>query len=198
MFTDKHKHWLLLFVLLLGAIATGSLSYGLSVDDFLPHAAEYAQEVLGEFETDVLDDTVAPSPSSDQREVALVARVVDGDTIVLADERRVRYIGVDTPETKAPNTPVQCFGEEAFEYNHQLVAGKYVELEKDVNDTDRYGRLLRYVYIDGAMVNLTLVEEGYAVARSYPPDIAHQDALREAEQRARQAEAGLWSSCPVE
>jgi len=126
------------------------------------------------------------------REKARVSQVVDGDTIKLSDAKKVRYIGIDTPETKHPSKPQGCFGKEAAEKNRQLVAGKEVELEKDVSETDRYGRLLRYVYVDGQMVNLTLVKEGYAKATSYPPDVKYQDLFRQAEKEARQKQLGLW------
>ena len=96
---------------------------------------------------------------------ARVTRVVDGDTIEVSMEGRrytVRYIGVDTPESVAPGQPVECYGREASRRNRELVEGRTVLLEKDVSETDRYGRLLRYVWADGVMVNAVLVAEGYA------------------------------------
>ena len=123
-----------------------------------------------------------------------VSRVVDGDTIVLADGRKVRYIGINTPETVDPRRPVQCFGTEASAFNHTLVAGKTVRLEKDISETDKYGRLLRFVYLeDGTLVNETLVREGYASASAFPPDITKQDLFFAAEREARAAHAGLWN-----
>lgn len=143
-----------------------------------------------------------PSPEilSANLEQVGVVRVVDGDTIRLEDGRTVRYIGIDTPETVAPNTPVECFGKEASEFNRQLVEQKTVWLEKDVSETDRYGRLLRYVYLEpsaslSAQVNYRLVEQGYAYSSSYPPDIKWQDALQKAAQTAQAQQAGLWSQC---
>lgn len=130
-------------------------------------------------------------------EVTQVKRIVDGDTIELADGRKVRYIGVDTPETKHPTKKQECFGQEASQRNQELVEGKTVKLEKDISETDRYGRLLRYVWVDDQLINLTLVKEGFAAASSYPPDIARQAEFRQAEQLAREAEVGLWHSCPV-
>ncbi len=126
-----------------------------------------------------------------------VVRVVDGDTIeVLIDGRKktVRYIGIDTPETVHPSKPVECFGVEASNKNKELVVGKKVRLAKDVSETDKYGRLLRYVYVDDTFVNLTLVQEGYANALSYPPDVAFNEEFRKAEQEAREDRRGLWGS----
>lgn len=146
---------------------------------------------------------IEPSPyvlgTQDQPgwEVAQVKRIVDGDTVELIDGRKVRYIGVDTPETKDPFQEPQCFGLEASEQNKQLVEGKTVRLEKDVSETDRYGRLLRYVWVDDQLINLILVKNGFAFASSYPPDIAKQTEFRNAEREARAAGLGLWSSCPL-
>jgi len=136
----------------------------------------------------------SPSPTATQ---ATVKRVVDGDTIELESGEKVRYIGMDTPETKSPTKGVQCYGHEASLRNQQLVEGKVVTLEKDVSNTDRYGRLLRYVSVDGVSINHQLVAEGYALASSYPPDIARQAEYRAAEAEARTKGLGLWSSCPA-
>lgn len=124
-----------------------------------------------------------------------VQRVIDGDTIELNTGERVRYIGINTPETKHPSKGVECFGPEASKFNTQLVKGKTITMEKDVSDTDRYGRLLRYIYVDDLFVNLELVKQGYAYSSSYPPDVKHQDRLREAESYARSNKLGLWNDC---
>ena len=142
----------------------------------------------------VLGSQLSPSPS--HREFAIVKNVIDGDTIELQDGRKVRYIGMDTPETRHPQRGVECFGKEASMRNTELVGGKTIELQKDVNEIDRYGRLLRYVWVENIFVNKQLVEEGYAVASAYPPDIAHQDELDRAEVSARENQKGLWSGCP--
>lgn len=125
----------------------------------------------------------------------LVKRVIDGDTIELATGERVRYIGIDTPETVDPREEVGCFGKEASQRNKELVEGKKVRLEKDVSDLDSFGRLLRYVYAGDEFVNLTLVQEGYARASSYPPDIKYQEIFRTADAEARQKGSGLWGEC---
>ncbi|GEM_PF-2617874 len=130
-------------------------------------------------------------------EQVVVKRVVDGDTIVLTDNRRLRYIGIDTPETVHPQKPVECFGKEAKEFNRQLVENKTVYLETDVSETDRYGRLLRYVWVDGEMVNEKLVREGYAYVSTFPPDVKHQELFVQAQQEARESNKGLWGQCPV-
>jgi len=121
-----------------------------------------------------------------------VTNVVDGDTIKIETGEVVRYIGIDTPETVAPNKPVQCFGKEASAKNNELVEGKTVELSKDVSEKDRYGRLLRYVWTGETMINEQLVKEGYARASTYPPDVKYQDRFLAAEKEAREKNAGLW------
>ena len=123
-----------------------------------------------------------------------VLRVIDGDTIELENGQKVRYIGIDTPETVDPRRDSQCFGKEASLYNKTLVEGKEIYLEKDISQTDRYGRLLRYIYLEenGISINEQLVKEGYAVASSYPPDIKYQEKLRLTEQEARNNQKGLW------
>jgi len=119
-----------------------------------------------------------------------VTRVVDGDTIVVQGNYRVRYIGIDTPEIRPY---LEAGGVEAWQANRQLVEGKRVRLERDVSETDRYGRLLRYVYVDGVFVNAELVREGLARAKAYPPDTGYQDYLEEMEQQARLAGRGMWA-----
>ena len=128
---------------------------------------------------------------------AAVTRVVDGDTIrvqIDGQEYRVRYIGIDTPETVDPRRPVGCFGKEASERNRQLVEGQTVGLEKDVSETDSFDRLLRYVWIEDRMVNATLVEEGYALASTYPPDVRYSVRFAALQSEAREAARGLWGA----
>ena len=129
---------------------------------------------------------------------AQVTRVVDGDTIEVSiggTLYRVRYIGIDTPETVAPDRPVGCYGPEASAANKALVEGKTVTLEKDVSDMDQYGRLLRYVYVGSTFVNAELVRQGYAHAYTYPPDVKYTPYLLGLQQEARDAHRGLWGSC---
>jgi micrococcal nuclease len=121
-------------------------------------------------------------------EYAQVAFVVDGDTLELLDGRRVRYIGVNTPETGRP------YAAEALALNESLVAGQEVWLETDVQESDVYGRLLAYVWVDDVLVNLELVRQGYANAYTVPPNGRYTDAFVRAEEEAREAERGMWTS----
>jgi micrococcal nuclease len=142
----------------------------------------------------------AADPGSRGGTTARVLRVVDGDTIIVqldGRRERVRYIGIDTPESVAQNQPIACFGREASEANKALVSGKTVRLERDISDRDRYGRLLRYVYVDGAFVNGELVRRGYASAITIQPDVRENDRLRSLEREARESGRGLWSACGV-
>jgi micrococcal nuclease len=135
--------------------------------------------------------------SSELSEV-VVTKVIDGDTIELDTGEKLRYIGIDTPETKHPNKKIECFGEEASLINEELLLGKTVTLEKDVSETDRYGRLLRYVYVNELMVNEYLVRHGFAQAVSFPPDVKYQERFKEAERLAREENLGLWGNCVIE
>lgn len=125
--------------------------------------------------------------------VAKIERVIDGDTIKLDTGEKVRYIGIDAPEM----SPVECFGKEAFARNKELLEGKEIKLEKDVSDTDKYGRLLRYVYVTKndteIFVNDYLVRNGFANYSGYPPDIKHQKEFQEAEKEAKENKRGIWA-----
>ena len=123
-----------------------------------------------------------------------VEQVVDGDTIVVSGVGKVRYIGIDTPETVHPRKPVEYFGHEASAANRKLVDGKVVALEYDVGRTDRYGRTLAYVWVGDVMVNAWLVENGYAQVSTYPPNVRHTDKFLALQQTARAEGRGLWGS----
>lgn len=133
----------------------------------------------------------------ENRQTVKVVRVVDGDTIEIEGGQKVRYIGIDTPETHDPKRPVGCFGKEAAAKNKELVEGKEITMEKDVSQTDRYGRLLRFVYVDNIFVNDYLVRQGYAHASTYPPDVKLAQQFKQAEQEARENNRGLWNSCRI-
>ncbi|MGE3795925.1 MAG: thermonuclease family protein [Dehalococcoidia bacterium] len=128
---------------------------------------------------------------------AQVVDVVDGDTLdVRLDGKvqRVRLILVDTPEVFGG---VQCYGREASTYTKSLLpAGTALRLERDVSETDRFGRLLRYAYLDdGRLVNEVLVRDGYGRVATFPPDLKLVERMRAAEREARDARRGLWGGC---
>ena len=132
---------------------------------------------------------------------AVVLDVVDGDTVDLDIDgtvERVRLIGIDTPETVKPNTPVQCYGPEASAYTKSILpASTPVRLERDAEARDAYGRLLGYVYraTDGMFVNLAIVAGGYARPFPFEPNTTHADRFADAARAARQAHLGLWGAC---
>jgi micrococcal nuclease len=129
-----------------------------------------------------------------------VVRVVDGDTIRVAlggRVERVRYIGIDTPESVKPDTPVQCYAHRAAIENARLVARERVRLVLDVESRDRFGRLLAYVYRrrDGLFVNAALVRGGFAHTLTIPPNVRFAERFRGLAAQARRAGRGLWSAC---
>ncbi len=132
-----------------------------------------------------------------------VVRVVDGDTVIVrvhGEDETVRLIGIDTPETKHPTKPVQCFGPEASAFTKQLLPeGTRVRLERDVEARDHFGRLLAYVYRsdDGLFVNLELARLGYARPLAISPNNAHARDVGEAVRRAQAERRGLWQACPA-
>ncbi|GEM_PF-4771040 len=123
-----------------------------------------------------------------------VKYVIDGDTIILQNREKVRYIGIDAPERGG------CWYETAKRYNQRLVAGQTIQLEKDKSNRDRYQRLLRYVYLEKTnppqriFVNLELIKAGLAQAKEYKPDTKYHHLFSEAEKVARQNKLGLWSN----
>lgn len=134
-----------------------------------------------------------PTPSFDPpkagrqdgaKELAVVKRVIDGDTIELSDWRKVRYIGINSPEMTDKRAEILCFAKMAKAENQKLVEGRTVEMEKDVSDKDKYDRLLRYIWIDGKMVNETLISGGFAKVATYPPDVKYKDLFLEAQKSA--------------
>jgi micrococcal nuclease len=144
------------------------------------------------------DPALAPNGAASAR----LERVIDGDTIVArvgGREERVRYIGVDTPETVKPDTPVQCFGPQAHALNARLLgaAGAPLTLRFDRELRDRYGRLLAYVYraADGLFVNGRLVDAGAARTLTIAPNTAHAAHLSALQHTARAAGRGLWTAC---
>lgn len=125
-----------------------------------------------------------------------VKRVVDGDTFVInynGKDEKVRLIGVDTPESVKPNSPVEHYGKEASNFTKKLINNQYVKLEFDVQQRDKYGRLLAYVYLkDNRMLNKILLEEGYACIMTIPPNVKYADEFLKLQKTARENKKGLW------
>ena len=133
------------------------------------------------------------SPSSLQNSaVATITKVIDGDSVVLSTGEEVRYIGIDAPEVQSGG----CFATEAAKANSDLVLGKEIKLSKDASETDKYGRLLRYVYVDGVFINDYLVRNGYAKVMTISPDTKFSDKFILSENYAKENKLGLWRECP--
>jgi micrococcal nuclease len=126
-----------------------------------------------------------------------VVRVVDGDTIIVdidGTEERVRFIGVDTPESVHPDQSKNVeYGEIASEFTKSMLEDQSVTLEYDVQERDRYGRVLAYVYLDGEMFNKTLLEEGHAQVATYPPNVKYVEDFTAIQEKARDEEKGIWA-----
>lgn len=138
----------------------------------------------------------------DDRNWVKVARVVDGDTFEIANRgktEKVRLIGVDTPETVKPNSKVEPYGPEASSYTKKLIEGKKVRLEFDVQERDKYGRVLAYVYLeDGTFLNARLLEEGLATIMTVPPNVRMADYFLGLQKKAQKAKKGIWEKMPFE
>jgi micrococcal nuclease len=159
-----------------------------------PSAADIAQTVTG------------PGPVTPN---AVVHHISDGDTVVVrftanngqpGQTESIRLIGIDTPETKRPNTPVQCFGPEASSFTAALLPdGTQVRVERDVEERDQFGRLLGYIFRagDGLFINEALARYGYAQQLTYPPNVAYVDRFGAAVGLARDEGRGLWLACPL-
>jgi micrococcal nuclease len=132
---------------------------------------------------------------------ATMVSVVDGDTIdvnIKGHRERVRLIGIDTPETKKPNTPVQCYGPEATKFTKSLLpADAPLHLERDIVARDDFGRMLAYVYLagDGEFVNMAIITKGFARPLTIPPNSTHADEFIEAARVAEADNIGLWARC---
>ena len=125
---------------------------------------------------------------------ARVQRVIDGDTVVLENGRHVRLIGINAPEYEPWKKIIQPYGKEAKEFLTRLIDGKTVEIEEDVEKTDKYGRALAYLWLpDGRMANVLVVREGLARARYYKPNGAHRQEFSQEEKAAKAAQKGVWS-----
>jgi micrococcal nuclease len=149
----------------------------------------------------VLLGSVASAQPSGTVLEGVVLRVVDGDTVhvgVAGRIEKVRYIGVNTPELHHPTRGEESGGRAALAVNRDLVTGKRVRLELDVQVRDRYGRLLAYVWVAGVMVNAELVRRGFAQVMTVPPNVRYQVLFLELQREARQAGRGLWRPVSIE
>ena len=132
------------------------------------------------------------STPSNAQDSARVKRVIDGDTLLLTNDERVRLIGVDTPETKHPKKPVQRFGKEAYLFTKRMAEGKEVRLYYDWPRRDKYNRILAYVYlVDGAFLNAEIIKQGYGFAYTRFP-FKYLEEFRKYEREARESKRGLW------
>ncbi len=203
---------LAIFSLLILVLGFGLLWFGLDNQKFLqqsPSPDSALKKETTEAATSSGSATSAPLSTGTlttsaalgiEGERAKVTEVVDGDTFKIESGQTVRLIGIDTPETKDPRRVVGCFGKEASFETKKIIEGKLVILEKDISETDKYKRLLRYVYLpleNGQLlfVNDYLVREGFAKVLTYPPDIKYNEQFRQAESGAREAKRGLWGRC---
>ncbi|MEK7597414.1 MAG: thermonuclease family protein [Patescibacteria group bacterium] len=152
--------------------------------------------------------TNIPVPTSfvGEKQTVKVVRVIDGDTIEIEGKIKVRYVGINTPEiyhdTTGKKTGEQCFADESYLENKKLVEGKIITLVKDVSDKDKYGRLLRYVYVDPStssgqaiFVNDYLITNGFAKIMTIKPDIKYAQQFKEDEKAAKTNNLGIWKTC---
>ena len=170
-------------------MTSGNLIKSLLVLVVVAIAAVYFPELFSE-----VDET----PSRKGLVPVELVKTIDGDTIKIkyeGKEQNVRYLLIDTPETNHPRLGKQPFGEKAKERNRELMNSGKLEIEFDIGGkTDKYDRLLAYIYIDGVSVQETLLEEGLArVAYVYPPNTRHLDAYKKAEEKAKKAGIGIWT-----
>jgi micrococcal nuclease len=142
------------------------------------------------------------SGATTENEVLItVLKVIDGDTVdidIKGNTERVRLIGVNTPETKHPTKPIECFGPEASAYLTQLLPkGTHVRIERDIEARDRYGRMLLYLYreSDNLFINLDLVSHGYGTPMSIEPNTFHRNDFVHAAALAETTNEGLWKAC---
>jgi len=154
---------------------------------------------ISELGLDTSNPTISSTPTT-QGERFVVERVIDGDTIILENEEKIRLIGIDAPELHKTKGRSSCFGAESKTILTELVEGKTITLMRDKTNRDRYGRLLRYIFLEDGSDELTLVNEwlvasGAAVASSYPPDTSQDERISIAQTTAQSQNAGLWANC---
>lgn len=170
-------------VVFVGILSAFLFISGDGIDSFLPekNASSQTAQVSGSFKENLPGELP-------EIEIAVVSEILDGDSFIIENGDEVRLIGVDAPELSQP------FALESKDVLESLILGKEVGLEKDETDRDRYGRLLRYVYVDGVFVNLEMVRLGYANIYSYPPDTKYEKEVIKAEEEAKEAKRGFWDN----
>jgi micrococcal nuclease len=185
---------LLLSLLIIMSAACGEIA---------PVATSEATDVIATIGSQPAAGSITPAPGTTLVDATFV-RIVDGDTIIVrfgGSDERVRLIGINTPELNKPDGPVECYATEASEQTESLIdaADGRVQLERDVSETDQYGRLLRYVWLvtphGKQLLNEELVEGGYARAIRYRPDVKYQTALNREQSDAQHHQRGLWGAC---
>ncbi|GEM_PF-3436338 len=180
----------ILSLLLLGAVGVGVSNYVFKQKASLTDLRGMLSTGFEWIKTTLKDDG-----QFQYGEFIKVTRVIDGDTVLLENGEKLRYIGINAPEL-GKTEATECFALEATTENQRLVEGQSIRIEKDVSEKDLYGRLLGYVYLkDGTFVNMELVENGFASAASYPPDVAKSVLFSELEKEARLSKRGLWGMC---
>lgn len=177
------------------SIATNTTTESTKTKSTVSHTAKQNQTIATASPSKSVTKTVKPKPSH-KFIVATVTEVIDGDTIKInlkGKEEKVRLILVDTPETKHPNKPIQPFGKEASQFTKDQLEGKEIEIEPGVQERDKYGRLLAYVYLNSKMFNKTLIEKGLARVTIYPPNTKYLDEFKSIETEAKKKGIGIWS-----
>ena len=153
-----------------------------------------------ELDTVLNENATATEGIAADKEVVTIDRVVDGDTILIkynGEDTKLRIIGINTPETVDSRKPIECFGPEASSYLSALLTGKSVSIETDYtqDDTDKYGRLLRYVYLDNEDVGYKIISGGYGYEYTYNIPYQKQSQYKNAQAEAMENGVGLWTSC---
>jgi len=192
----KNITFLIVFILSIILISFSSYSKEVKTQQPQNETNNSKPEVKGISTTET---KVVQVPQINKPQLYKVIRVIDGDTVnveIDGKEESVRLIGIDSPETKDPRKPVQCFGNEASTKLSGILNGKQVELISDEtqDDKDKYGRLLRYIFVeDGTNINKFMVEEGYAFEYTYNVPYKYMDEFKQVELVAREKQLGLWA-----
>lgn len=131
-------------------------------------------------------------PTPFEEKTYQVSRIIDGDTIEIENGQKVRLIGVDTPELDDKDPVKKCYAQKAKEKTQELLENKIIKMERDVSSTDKYQRLLRYIWVDDIFLNDYLVRNGFAMVATFPPDVKYQKQFQQAQQEAMEKKMGFW------